>query len=382
MAFIFLSFWFVNYQRNSFQKVDLKNCVNRVLFWFPYRQTMRAPGFLAFALPGLFYPVLLSTQLGRTRPLQVTMDNARFVLFRNASGHVVAHADACPHQGASFAKRGWCEKGKVVCGYHGFAFENGNYGRFKLPLLPTLEKDGLVYIQKPGAALASEADPPFVVPEATDANFRVIRGSRRIRQHHECITSNVLDLLHLAYVHNAFGNRRHSRPFDFSYEKLGERHGRATFHYIPRLGSLSTWLGATKVVVENEFALPSTTVTRVGAGRYTKTVVTRALPVNEGETVLFWELYRDFLNDELGVFDEVMRLLMERTLDEDVRILAQVDPRHRAGPLRSRFDVTIDEYRQALARYKSPFNDNGTTDGHAKNDGIAILDSSRKDHSL
>ncbi len=314
----------------------------------------------AFALPGMFYPVLLSSQLGRTRPVQVTVDNTRLVVFRNASGHAVAHADACPHQGASFAKRGWCEKGKLVCGYHGFSFGNGRHGKFQLPLVDALEKDGLVYLHAPGggghtaqSATTIGASQPFAVPEARDPNFSVIRGSRRIFQHHECITLNVLDLLHLAYVHNAFGNRRHSRPTQFSYQTLGEGHGRSTFKYIPRLGSLSTWLGADDVIVENEFALPSTTVTRVGSGRYTKTVVTRALPVNEGETVLFWELYRDFLNDGWGVCDEGMRWLMERTLDEDVRMLARVDASRRAGPLRSRFDVTIDEYRQAMAKYRA-----------------------------
>lgn len=311
----------------------------------------------AFVLPGLFYPVLLSSHLGRTRPLQVTIDDTRLVLFRNASGHAIAHADACPHQGASFAKRGWCEKGKIVCGYHGFAFDNGKHGRLQMPLVDTIEKNGLLYVKKNGGdsvpTATMGAGQPFAVPETTDPNFQVIRGSRRISQNHECITFNVLDLLHLAFVHKAFGNRRRSLPYDFSYQQLGEGHGRATFRYIPRLGSLSTWLGAQDVVVQNEFALPSTTVTRVEAGGFTKTVVTRALPVNEGETVLFWELYRDFLNDDLGVFDEIMRALMERTLDEDVRMLEKVDARFRAGPLRTRFDVTIDEYRQSVSKYRT-----------------------------
>jgi phenylpropionate dioxygenase-like ring-hydroxylating dioxygenase large terminal subunit len=242
----------------------------------------------------------------------------------------------------------------VVCGYHGFAFKNGRHGAFQVPLVDTLERDGLVYV-RPGGDAPGSAPPssPLRVPEATDPRFRVVRGARHIAQNHECITFNVLDLLHLAYVHNGFGNRRQPKPLDFSYEELGEGRGRSTFRYVPRLGSLSTWLGATEVVVQNEFALPSTTVTRVGAGPFTKTVVTRALPVDEGETVLFWEVYRDFLNDDWGVFDEAMRSLMERTLDEDVRMLAQVDPGGRAGPLRSRFDVTIDEYRQAVAAFKS-----------------------------
>lgn len=212
----------------------------------------------AFLLPGLFYPVLLSLHLGRTRPLQVTVDDTRLVLFRNASGHPVAHADACPHQGAPFAKRGWCEKGKMVCGYHGFAFQNGKFGSFQLPLLDTLEKDGLVYIKKPAgdaAGMTTANAEPFFVPEATDARFSVVQGSRRIAQNSECITFNVLDNLHLAFVHNSFGNRANPLPSDFLYQKLSEWHGRSTFRYAPRLGSLSTWLGAKDVVAQGISAL-------------------------------------------------------------------------------------------------------------------------------
>jgi phenylpropionate dioxygenase-like ring-hydroxylating dioxygenase large terminal subunit len=307
-------------------------------------------GVHAFTLPGMFYPALLSRHLGRSRPVQVTVDDTRLVLFRNASGNAVAHADACPHQGASFAKRGWCERGRIVCGYHGFAFRNGQYGAFQMPLLDTLERDGLLFVRLP-----REIDfqpEPFAVPESTNPTFKVIRGCRRIAQNHESTSFNVLDNLHLAYVHKAFGNRRHALPLQLSYEQLAPGHGRSTFRYIPRPGSLSTWLGADEVIVQNEFVLPSTTVTRVAFGGYTKTVVTRALPVTENETVLFWELYRDFLNDPMGVFDEAMRVLMEGTLDEDVRMLTEVDARHRAGPLRSRFDTTIDAYRQSLLHHE------------------------------
>ncbi len=43
------------------------------------------------------------------------------------------------------------------------------------------------------------------------------------------------------------------------------------------------------VTVQNEFILPTNTVTRVYAGSTTKTVFTRCIPISENETILYWK---------------------------------------------------------------------------------------------
>jgi hypothetical protein len=52
---------------------------------------------------------------------------------------------------------------------------------------------------------------------------------------------------------------------------------------------MGLWFEVVVVMVENEFHLPSTTVTRVITGKFVKTVVTRALPQENGSTKLFWD---------------------------------------------------------------------------------------------
>jgi hypothetical protein len=106
------------------------------------------------------------------------------------------------------------------------------------------------------------------------------------------------------------------------------------------------------VIVENEFFLPSTTVTRVKTGKYVKTVVTKALPHGFGKTTLFWELHRNFGIDPLGIGDYFLQILMEKTLDEDVSILKKIYPENRVGPIRTKYDVTIKSFRKAIEQFQ------------------------------
>ena len=314
----------------------------------------------AFTLPALFYPVSFSRDTG-SHPVQVHFSETPLVLYRNTSHHVVVHSDICPHQGASFANAGHVSSSHhLVCGYHGFKFCQGRflgvqakhaprhgYG-YQMPLWDVMEEDGVVYAKPPAPAAASF--PIYQCPEAQDPSFRNVMGCRTIAQDHQVVTENVLDMMHVSYVHQSFGNRASPLPWDVKYEPLGPWAGRSTFLYHPRPGSLASFLGPPfpEVQVENEFHLPSTTVTRVTTRHFVKTVVTRALPQPNGATKLFWEVHRNFGCDSWGLGDQAMAYLMERTLDEDVAILRHVDPQHRDGPLRTKYDITIRKFRQAV----------------------------------
>jgi phenylpropionate dioxygenase-like ring-hydroxylating dioxygenase large terminal subunit len=313
----------------------------------------------AFILPGLLYPVLLSKDLGRN-PVQVNFDENRLVLYRNSTNHVVVHSDICPHQGASFAA-GHVEKDVLVCPYHGFQFCDGKFlglpprtfqskhGGFQIPLYDTVETNGLIYVKSPG--YTRHETNINVVPEENDPTFRKIQGCRIIQQNHEVVCHNILDNLHVAYIHK-FGNRANPLPSDLKYEAMGNFAGRSTFLYRPKPGTLASFISKEpfpEVKVENEHFLPSTTVTRVTTNnKFVKTVVTKALPQGFGQTKLFWELHRNFMLDRLGVGDYVLQNLMEKTLDEDVAILKNVYPHHRIGPIRTKYDVTIQRYQRSI----------------------------------
>ena len=298
------------------------------------------------------------------KPVGIRLSDNPLVLYRNATGHVIAHSDICPHQGASFAQSGWLSpENHLVCGYHGFKFCDGRFvgipepatlskkGGFQMPRWDVREADGIVYVRYPGKMASHE----FLedIPETHDPSFRKVAGSRVIHQNQLCITENVLDMLHISYVHKTFGNPQSPLPYEVKHFSENHFSGKSTFLYRSRPGSLASFLGQAfpEVLVENEYFLPTTTVTRVKTGKYVKTVVTRALPQTFGTTTFFWEVYRNFACDSLGVGDFIMAHLMDLTLDEDVAILRHVDPLHREGPIRTKYDVTIRKYRQAIEKF-------------------------------
>lgn len=316
----------------------------------------------AFTLPGLFYPVLLSKDLTTSKPVQVNFDENRLVLYRNSTNNVVVHTDICPHQGASFSKSGWIENDNLVCGYHGFKFCQGKFRGippkqstkgYQIPLWGVVENKGLIYAKPPGNSWY-KTNMNFL-PEENDSSFQKIQGCRTIQQCQQSVTENVLDMAHISFVHRSFGNRQNPLPTDIKYEPLGLFSGRSTFRYRPKPGSLASILSGEAfpdVIVENEFYLPSTTVTRVKAGKYVKTVVTKALSHGFGHTTLFWELHRNFGRDSLGIGDYILQILMEKTLDEDVQILKNVYPDHRVGPISTKTDITIRHYRKAIEQFQ------------------------------
>ena len=330
-----------------------------------------------FVLPGLYYPVLKSSDLIGSTPRRVLLFNEPLVVYRNSSNHIISHTDVCPHLGASLS-RGWVDSdGCITCPYHGFSFHEGAFvggmGPRKrntttttskiMPVWEVKEETDLIYLRAPTSA---PYYPIYRAPESNDTSFRCISGSRRIPQCQGAVTENIIDPTHISVVHT-FGNPT-SLPIHFRFHRMDPFSGKSTFTYRPRAWTLSSWLTGggprPNVTVENEFYLPSTTVTRVRVDSTAiKTVVTRSLPVDEGTTILFWEVYRNFWLDEIGLGDVLVRYMMDRTLNEDVGVLRHVYRQHRDGILRTPFDSTIMEYRKSVQSWMSTLGRSAQTGG-------------------
>ena len=156
---------------------------------------------------------------------------------------------------------------------------------------------------------------------------------------------------HISYVHT-FGNRISPFPFHIEYNDSGfEYGGRTTFFYTAGTTSMSKILGSVKYVrVENEFHLPDTTVTRVIFGeKMTKTVVTRCYPITENKSILFYDLYRNFLEE--SIYDILFQYQMDKTLKEDIDILNNIHIKHAKGYFNTKYDITQIKYRAKLKRF-------------------------------
>ena len=145
-------------------------------------------------------------------PKPFTLLGEAIVLFLDANGAPAALRDRCCHRTAKLSK-GWCEGGRLVCGYHGWNYDaTGRVVRipqyaperpipedYRTPAYPCTAKHGYAWV-----ALEDPIAPIFEVPEF-DAP-----GWRTIFQFHERwetsplrVLENSFDNAHFSFVHRA-----------------------------------------------------------------------------------------------------------------------------------------------------------------------------------
>lgn len=109
----------------------------------------------------------------------------------------------------------------------------------KAPTYPVKELGGWIYIfpdeNRPGSV--ERYRDPMVIPEALSPAFRAVEGSVNIRGDVGATVENMLDMLHISFVHS-FGNMQEPMPFEVSYEEGYDDPGtealmtsRVTFRY-------------------------------------------------------------------------------------------------------------------------------------------------------
>jgi phenylpropionate dioxygenase-like ring-hydroxylating dioxygenase large terminal subunit len=327
---------------------------------------------LFFILSNLWYPLKSIPQLEDKQINKCEFFNNKLVVYKDSqTSDYICHTDICPHQGASLSKGRLKSINKtcnIICPYHGFVFDKN--GIFKgidnqdneiqnkkqyIEPIDTKVVDNLLFIRRRHRDQLNNSD--FTIyspPESNNSSFNVVHGKRNIRTNYLSVVENLLDNIHISFVHS-FGSSL-SLPYDIKYEQLSPIHGKTTFFYEPNPSSISNLFGdnskKTSVRVENEYILPTTTVTRVFFGREQKsikTVFTRCISTSDNETILHWSVFRNYwMNNVMG--DYVMDTLMNSVLNEDIEILNHVDPKYREGHLKTKYDITILKFRQSMKK--------------------------------
>jgi phenylpropionate dioxygenase-like ring-hydroxylating dioxygenase large terminal subunit len=333
---------------------------------------------LSFILP-FWFPIESLTNINYNKINQANLFDKKYLLIQNKNKgkEYRCFPSTCPHQGADLSYGSFDRNRNIICPYHAFTFdskghfigihphaernEDKNQGCKYLKPLPTKVVDGMLYINP--SSMKVIQDEVFLPPESSDPSYRAISGVRTLNTNYLSLCENLLDMLHISFVHS-FGSKM-SLPRKMKYESLTDYHGRTTFEYSPNNNSISTMLNSKNnmnrsnvVIVQNEFCLPTSTVTRVFFGEnnaMVKTVSTKIVPLSDHKSILHWKLYRNYwvgnpVVDFLG--DWIMRLLMEKTIDEDRDILRKVDANSRNGTLTIPYDRTIHEFRRTMERYR------------------------------
>lgn len=322
---------------------------------------------LCFQLLPFWYPLISTSDLQKKNIHYREFDGKPLVIYKSKNNYII-HSDICPHQGASLSKGFLNENENIQCPYHGFEFEKGNFKsipnenknrlqqKIKLKTFENSVKQDFLFIKE--SLNSSLAIPDiFYPPEEYDSNFIGVDGSIMIDKNYQTICENLLDMLHISYVHS-FGNKNLPLPKDIHTKRLNPFSFRSTFTYTPNLNTISNRIGRVKdVIVENEYHLPTNTITRVIAGNIIKTVFTRSIPISKTKTLLYWKIYRNFwidphVNSFTLIGNYLLKLLMQMTIQEDIGILNNVYENHRNGSLIVKYDVTIQNFRRDLKLYQ------------------------------
>lgn len=318
--------------------------------------------FFSFMLP-FWYPMVKVAEINTIQPRKLEFFHEPWVVYRKNSSNYIVHSDICPHQGASLSKGRITKDCYLQCPYHGFEFDEGRFLHIPNPMKPKQKsqlngfqmstfqsrvENDLLFVRNNSDVQLNETI--FFPPEEYDVKFRGVSGIQKIKTNYISICENLLDMLHISYVHS-FGSRQTPLPTSMNFSWCGPYHGRSTFFYKPNKNTISYKVGlVNEVKVENEFILPTNTITRVFAGNTIKTVFTRTIPINENESFLYWKIYRNFWMNSLG--DWIIDYLMRKTIQEDVWILKNVYHNHRDGKIRTRYDKTILEFRKIIKKLK------------------------------
>lgn len=318
----------------------------------------------------LFWKVGKSSDFKDTKLRKIIFNGFPICIYRDHEEKITAISDICIHRSASLSTGKLLNNNCLQCPYHGWEYKSGvvknvpgcpemSKDSFGIPRFEVNETNGDIFI-RPSFDVNSQKGTItnhtiFTPPEALDSNYVRISGELKIKRPHYLITENVLDMLHVSYVHS-FGNNLSPIPFKIEYNDLDEYSGKTTFHYTAGETSMSKIIGGAKYVkVENEFYLPDTTVTRVYANdQLSKTIITHCYPIGKNESILHYDLYRNFLS--IPLFDDFFQWQMKVTLNEDIGILNNIYDPHIRGFMSTKFDITQIKYREKVKRLKRNMN--------------------------
>jgi phenylpropionate dioxygenase-like ring-hydroxylating dioxygenase large terminal subunit len=193
----------------------------------------------------------------------------------------------------------------------------------------------------------------FIEPEATDTSMAVVLLHQTFKTYPRFVSENSLDIMHIAFVHT-FGNRIRPAPlFENPPKEIMSGHWRSSYVYESGKDSMVNRLFHLKRIdIENEFALPHTTIARIKFGKgLVSTVVTAACPINEGETKLFVKTYRNFF--ESNWFNGWFSHMMRETLNQDKTVIESIQS---DGKFNMKYDKLQNVYRTLYNKYIHPKN--------------------------
>lgn len=323
-----------------------------------------------------WYVAAFSEEVGRSL-LARTLLGKKVVLYRTASGEVVALDDRCAHRSYPLSS-GELDGDTVVCGYHGFRY-NADGDCIEVPAMAkcprsigvkrytVVERGPLLWIWMDDAQAAD----PATIPDTSyhwSPDWVCSQGYFHLPGNYVSLHENLLDLTHLSYIHaKSFGSPEYARaPYR---TELGDGHFLVRREVIPTLlppvwadpSGLAGVETAARIAV-SEFVSPA--FHRVTTSFYDSalpeaerkvcTIRTAHLPTPETQSTTHYFIVhgRDFALDD-STQTEIMHDRLFTAFAEDVEALGKLE-RMLADTVPEDFyeiSVTTDGPAVAMRRY-------------------------------
>lgn len=267
-------------------------------------------------------------------PRAVTVLDTPLVLFRTAEG---PHAllDRCAHRNVPLS-RGTVDGDRLVCGYHGWAFDGSGVcqqvpallgvqtGKARrVPRFAVREQQGFVWVYLPPEQEPDRA--PFVFPYLDTPGYSTVRHHTEVEATLHATLENILDVPHTAFLHR--GLFRAGPRHEVTAVVRRRAHGvEAEFIGEPRpggvIGRVLAPTGGT-VTHFDRFFLPSIAQVEYALGDRHRIVATSALtPVSDFVTRLHAVItFRSAIPSWL--IKVVLTPLVRHVLGQDRRMLAE-----------------------------------------------------------
>jgi phenylpropionate dioxygenase-like ring-hydroxylating dioxygenase large terminal subunit len=355
---------------------------------FPRLEEPNENGFLTW------YPIGFSNDF-TIKPKSVVIRDINYVVWKDKNTYYGLR-DCCSHQGSSF-QYGESFKNTITCPYHGYIFDGTNGELIEIPKLlhthsnnhniacfKVVEKGGMVYLNTvpiKNEETKNKIDESliFVEPEFFDRDQRVVNIKEDFEHYAKFVSVNSLDICHIGFVHT-FGNRKNPNPVHNSNViKINDTdyHYKIVYEYFAGENSLVNKIyNFNKIVVENEYILPHSTVARVIFGNFTSTIITHALPVSKFKTKLFVKAYRSYWSYDLKnykknhpIFYPILNIInkfgdiitkntMETTLKQDKSIVDFIDKTDYKS-MHGTFSIVYDKFSNHYKNNYKKFYENG-----------------------
>lgn len=311
-------------------------------------------------------------------PKKIVINETPITIWRDQNNNFAGVSDICPHRGVSLSK-GRIDKHMncVVCPYHTFKYNkkgrmvqtpgqstmrtNTNYNlKTDVPYYKVCSFNNWVYLYNDPMYEIMPLKPPssntiWHEPEGYDPSYRYVLLDKLFNIDARTVSENSLDILHISEVHT-FGNKKRPLPLSDKIEEISPGHVKATYTYETSEESMAYKIFHIKeLIVENEYILPHYTVARVKFGKYTNTIITSALPIENNKTRLFVKAYRNnwvFNFEPLNtIFDKITENMMEKTLNEDKGVIDNIYYNYREGNFITKYDELVRKYREDYEKY-------------------------------